>query len=767
MRRGTYPTLATHNGAVHTVSSLYLGAAVDAESDGQPSGTAEGDDTEFSNDERGVRFNTSLLPGRLASVTMIASEPGLIDAWIDFDRSGNWDAGDQVLTSTPVVAGRNTLNVAIPETAQEGTTFARFRLSSSGGLSATGPAGDGEVEDYMVEIQSAVANVFVLQQVTQVPEFETPYDPTMNADGTKVVFSSTADLTGDNPTGRNQLFLTDLTDETVTQLTDSRADASGPFYVASVRRPSVNADASKIAYVSHLINDTAPNYYEALTLYDAETDTSFLLHKDVYAEGPNISADGDRVLYWRWLDPLGAPTETHVYDAGSAPVPHTIFASQTPPATPAFSADGTTAGFVDYGDLTGDNPAGVTQLFLYDVDADSLTQVTDFTTNVYLASPSLSADGGRLAFTSNHDFTGENPTHSYEAFVLDTGTGIVSQLTSYPDDATYRVVLSADGTRFAYPVYANNKTDLYLGEIASGSTDLVTSVDDYVTPQLNADGTRIMFTTSLDLTGENPDQSREVYMVRSVPDADADGIGDEEENLGPNGGDGNNDQIPDSQQANVTSLVSRAGEYVTLESPAGTQLVDVKAIANPAPDTAPDEQSFPLGFLAFEVHGVTVGGSTTVTLHVPPGSDIQEYYKYGPLPSDPGNDIWYVFNYDGSTGAEILGDTIVLHFVDGQRGDSDLTGNGVVIEPGGPAVPTPRDFGDAPDPGYPTLITSDGARHAISSLFLGTTIDSEADGQPDAGASGDDSDGTNDDDGVSFVRGALSRTQYGRYSSGQ
>ena len=58
------------------------------------------------------------------------------------------------------------------------------------------------------------------------------------------------------------------------------------------------------------------------------------------------------------------------------------------------------------------------------------------------------------------------------------------------------------------------------------------------------------------------------------------------------------------------------------------------------------------------------------------------------------------------------------------------------------------DYGDAPESGtsFPTSLANDGARHVIGSLLLGATVDSEADGQPDATASGDGS----DEDGVAF-----------------
>ncbi|MBN1361571.1 MAG: LamG domain-containing protein [Sedimentisphaerales bacterium] len=62
------------------------------------------------------------------------------------------------------------------------------------------------------------------------------------------------------------------------------------------------------------------------------------------------------------------------------------------------------------------------------------------------------------------------------------------------------------------------------------------------------------------------------------------------------------------------------------------------------------------------------------------------------------------------------------------------------------------DFGDAPDPKYPTLLASNSARHTVvPGVYLGNDVDTDPDGQPDATATGDDNDGTDDEDGVAFV----------------
>ena len=147
-----YPTLEANNGARHNiVSGFYLGAGVDYDLDGQPDANAAGDDNDGNDDEDGVSFDAYLVICKQASVSVTASANGYIDAWIDFNADGDWaDAGEQVFTSQAVVTGANDLNFAVPCDATTGqTTFARFRFSSTGGLSYTGPADDGEVEDYV------------------------------------------------------------------------------------------------------------------------------------------------------------------------------------------------------------------------------------------------------------------------------------------------------------------------------------------------------------------------------------------------------------------------------------------------------------------------------------------------------------------------------------------------------------------------------------------------------------------------------------------
>ncbi len=159
----SYHTLAASNGALHPiVPGMFLGAAIDGEADGQPSPTALLDDnTGFPDDEDGIVFTNLLVVGSTVNLKVIASMPGFLDAWIDFDANGTWDDPSEriVPSATPVNPGVNNFAVGIPSTAAAGISYGRFRYSSVGGLPPDGPGPDGEVEDYRIFIQEPLENI--------------------------------------------------------------------------------------------------------------------------------------------------------------------------------------------------------------------------------------------------------------------------------------------------------------------------------------------------------------------------------------------------------------------------------------------------------------------------------------------------------------------------------------------------------------------------------------------------------------------------------
>ena len=174
-----YPTLLASNGARHLMGSgVYLGTCVDAELDGQPSASSDGDDSSGSlltfgtcsvagDDENGVTFTTALNPGNNAGINVTVSSACTLSAWIDFNADGDWtDAGEDIFPGgQALAAGVNPLSFSVPTGSSIGTTFSRFRVTTEGAVSFTGLASDGEVEDYSVAI-SAIPEIDVAQGST-------------------------------------------------------------------------------------------------------------------------------------------------------------------------------------------------------------------------------------------------------------------------------------------------------------------------------------------------------------------------------------------------------------------------------------------------------------------------------------------------------------------------------------------------------------------------------------------------------------------------
>lgn len=94
-------------------------------------------------------------PYVFTELVVTASEDALLDAWIDYNRDGDWDdANEQIAASMQLTAGANELSVKAPlePDSVPGQTYARFRISDVGGLRPTGLTTSGEIEDYQIEI---------------------------------------------------------------------------------------------------------------------------------------------------------------------------------------------------------------------------------------------------------------------------------------------------------------------------------------------------------------------------------------------------------------------------------------------------------------------------------------------------------------------------------------------------------------------------------------------------------------------------------------
>ena len=150
----SYGTYLKDNGARHGLladPALFLGSQVDGESDGKPMPLSD-DTSDNNDDEDGVQFATTLQAGQQAVIMVEPSKQGILSAWLDRNQNGVFDDNEQIITDRTVAAGKQPIYITVPQDARAGETWARFRLSSSIGMTPTGGVSDGEVEDYSVNL---------------------------------------------------------------------------------------------------------------------------------------------------------------------------------------------------------------------------------------------------------------------------------------------------------------------------------------------------------------------------------------------------------------------------------------------------------------------------------------------------------------------------------------------------------------------------------------------------------------------------------------
>ncbi len=235
---------------------------------------------------------------------------------------------------------------------------------------------------------------------------------------------------------------------------------------------------------------------------------------------------------------------------------------------------------------------------------------------------------------------------------------IVDPFAAYSEDNYIHTERNRNNIRldFQYPVEANN--GIYVWFIGG-------------TAQYKSTGTNLV-----DLTARlevNPPPGVTVRLasgqVFTGPvDSDHDGVADTEDSF-PNDATRANPEVPYGGGNIAVDVSMNAG--VTLSRVQVRDDEDVSVVQ----DNKPRGYTFPDGLVSFQINGLQPGATAVVTLEFPtpfpPGT---RYYKV----NDNG---FYEFS-----GAVFSGNRVTLTIRDGGAGDSDGMANGVIVDPGGPAV---------------------------------------------------------------------------------
>jgi hypothetical protein len=153
----SYGTSLSRNGArAGVLPGFGLGVTVGAKPDGVPSVLANTDP----NDDGVVLTSAGITPGATASIQVTvnssAYSPGKLQAWVDFNHNGKFDATEKIISNALLPTGVYNFSFAVPSTVPLGATYARFRYGYEPDLGPTGPSVAGEVEDYALNVLPSV-----------------------------------------------------------------------------------------------------------------------------------------------------------------------------------------------------------------------------------------------------------------------------------------------------------------------------------------------------------------------------------------------------------------------------------------------------------------------------------------------------------------------------------------------------------------------------------------------------------------------------------
>jgi uncharacterized repeat protein (TIGR01451 family) len=812
----TYGTAVASDGPRHGVADgIRLGAAIDDETDGQPTAAADGDGA----DEDGVTFNPAL--GYTAptirtgldpqsqqpienTVEVEASADGFVSVWVDWNQDGDFlDAGEQVANAQAVTAGSNDVTFTQGTNPAGISSYVRVRYSTDAASigSPTGTAPDGEVEDYRVLFERLVQPDTCVVTGTDYYAFTfgNPVDLTGNGgvgstaryENVTVVDGVAVDMAVEVIAGSNSVlqfppngFLTIGDDAAWSVSRDSTlryrfyeagttnpVEISGVFTVSDMDGygTSTNQQFEIATFTAADLADYGLSAGSTVTISTSGPSVSFHGHGNNTGDPTSafqIVLEGKSALDVRWQ---GGNNSGFGFDGdGDTGI--------QPPACQDFG-DAPDS----YGTSIGANGANHTI-----VPGILLGSAIDFDPN---GQPNAEADGDDADRLADEDGVTFNPELGYPASTIRTGLDPQSQ---QPIENTLEVEASADGFVSVWVDWNQDGDFLDAGEqvanaqaVTAGSNDVTfaqgtnpAGISSYVRVRYSTDAASIGSPTGAAPDGEvedyrvlferlvQPDTcvvtGTEYFAFTFTQPAAADltgtgGVGstaryrnvtvvggvavdmfvqviagDMREAGGggapPNGfhtfGDDAAWQIDPTATLRYSFYETGTTNPVEING-----VFTVSDMDQSADGTITERATFAAADLSD--YGVSEESSVTITQS---GGNIV-FTGTEPANSDPWSRFQVVIdarstfdaNWQGGPGSGF-----------GFDGDGDLG-----IDP-----PACSDFGDAPN-SYGTDVASNGPRHTIvQGLLIGSAIDFDPDGQPTAGADGDDANRVADEDGV-------------------
>jgi len=224
---------------IHTlVTGIQLGANNSPDDGPFDTPAADGD-----GDDDGVASFPPLTETLAATIPVtVNGAGGFLQAWFDWNGDGDFgEANEQVATDLQDIDGDGTIDVNfnVPGDVTTAQTFARFRWSTSAGISFNTAVSDGEVEDYLIApITQGVANITATKTVEV---FDPAGEGLYLTPGNEVIYRITAVNADTSNVAATDIVISDTLPDNVEFLAaESTGFTSGAFGTPDL--PAVNTD---------------------------------------------------------------------------------------------------------------------------------------------------------------------------------------------------------------------------------------------------------------------------------------------------------------------------------------------------------------------------------------------------------------------------------------------------------------------------------------------------------------------------------------------
>ncbi len=340
---------------------------------------------------------------------------------------GGGAGGVPGVTTEPRLAYQPEAGAALGDTAIAGNA-SRIVFVSDENTLGQNPSGGRQI--FTADIGSGG-----LVQVTMGPEAASPAFANFDItdDGSRVVFVSLEDRTGDNAGNNSNIFLaaTDVVPATVTQVTNNTAGALGD--------PEISGDGFLIAFYSQsdLTGDNPLGVRQIFSINSDGTGLFQVTAGNLLPEALTLSDDGSRIAYQSGNDPFGtnadSSSEIFVINMDGTGLAQLTMSARDSFA-PKLSDDGTRVVFTSNGGvLPGSNPDGSYEVYVANTDGTGLTQITSNTrdsgtfANNEPGAVDISGNGAYVVFGSIADLTGENTSLGHTIFWGSVVGGTIGQ----------------------------------------------------------------------------------------------------------------------------------------------------------------------------------------------------------------------------------------------------------------------------------------------------------------------------------------------------